>query len=82
MRDSDAVANITETLVVMLDCLVTKLSGQTRDRGLLTEGIENLREVTFDTENDLGGFEKLGDHGDSSSSKFIVQCSRTKGVKR
>jgi hypothetical protein len=42
------------------------LSGQTRDRGLLTQGLENLREVTFDTDNDLGGFEKLGDHGDSS----------------
>ncbi len=46
MRDSDAVAYVTETLFVTLDCLVTKLSGQS-DRGLLTQSLESLREVAL-----------------------------------
>ena len=75
MRDRDAVADVTETLFVTLDCLVTKLSGQTRDRGLFTESLNGLREFALEAENDLGGLKQLGDHGEASSSKFNVQCS-------
>ena len=63
MRDRDAVANVTETLLVTLDCLVTQLSGQIGYRGLFTESLDNLREFAFEAENDFGGLKQLGDHG-------------------
>ena len=47
MRNRDAVADVTETLLVTLDCLVTPLSGQTGDCGFFTEGVDNLREFAL-----------------------------------
>ena len=62
MRDRDAVADVTETLLVPLDCLVPQLQRQIGYGRLLTERFESLREVALEAENDFGGIEKLGDH--------------------
>jgi len=62
MRDRDAVANVTETLLVTIDFFVTQLSGKTRDRGLFTESLDNLSEFALKAENDFGGLKQLDDH--------------------
>ena len=62
MRNRDAVADVTETLLVTLDGFVTQLSGQTGDRGMFTEGVDNLREFALEAENDLAGLKQFGDH--------------------
>jgi len=54
MRDGDAVADITKTLLVTITFFVTQLPGQTGYCGLFTEGLDNLREFAFEAENDLG----------------------------
>src|SRR4249920_1212634 len=69
MRDRDAVADVTETLLVMLDFFVTQLSRQTGDRGLFTESLDNLSEFALEAENDFGGIEKLGDHDNLSAGR-------------
>lgn len=62
MRDRDAVANVTETLLVTIDFFVTQLFGQIGYRGLFTENLDNLREFAFEAENDLGRLKQFSDH--------------------
>lgn len=62
MRNGDAVADVTETLVVVAGCLGVQLRRQACYRASLTETVDNLREVALEAEDDLRRRKKLGNH--------------------
>src|SRR5215470_11959571 len=62
VRNGDAVADVTETLVVVVGCLGAQLRCQAGYRASLAETVDNPREIALEAKNDLRGRKKLGNH--------------------
>ena len=73
MGHSDAVADVTVALVSFVRLVGAKLGGEIRQAGATAQDIDDVREISLKTEDDLSGFKTLRDHG---TPLFKAVCLR------